>query len=1306
MSVTPRAFPAAYPGLTVPGTVPPGSPGGATIDLNYSYSLKVISSVDGDTWFIPDTGSIEMGFEYCDTGALQFSYAIGGINADRIAEDSIVIGYCDGVELPDGRWHIQAVDGDPYGEEPYTRWTGKSLLNPLEKVVVLGVPGQGLEDNLDFTGKSIGYILNFLFNAAQARGAMLGYTWSFTSLVDSNGIPWTGVLNRSFPIGSSYADVLRALNGQGLIEFRFKGDVVRVFSGMTMGTDASDLVELIAGRDYQDTPYRRSIEDRATFTLVGGDEGTSATSEAPSTSFGPFGREEAVLTQSGTTDTALLGLVAATYIDANARTRSEFTREVTVRADGPRHGKDYKVGDTIGDRVGSGVNLYKVRSIVVRVDEDAAASASIVLNDKFYDREVANAIKLDNIFSGVTTGGIPTTTTNLGTPLPPTSVLISSEAYLNNDGRPRAVATVDWVEPTGFTNGKAITDPVTYDLQWRYTGATTWRTSTVATDYAVLTNLDPGKTIQVQIRAVVSGKFSTFSPVVTSGPLLGDTTAPGKPSAVTTQSARGIINVSFDWTLLGGGPLPIDTAAAELHMSQTSDFTPSSTSLYAAFLQAGQITVTGLVQNGLPWFFKVVAVDNSGNRSVPSDQVGQTVNRISGPDLQVNSITGNELAFGSISTDHMRLGVLRSNLVADSSFEDGYTLGPYDPAGVYGPATVGNTYQWRRSGNPYDPDVGVTTQTRGRARSGNKALSLRVSIAGSSASAVSNSFLLKPGSTYRFSFSAASVGVQGNLDALVLKGPSADTVSTTAGFTLDGSGDWLASPPPLASAPTSVASAEYARYEAEFTVDPAETSLWAQVRFVNQTPAVGGTTVIDDVSVIEEGFGGATDITAAGIQLYDNNGKESAAMVSNRPNVFSVIKDDDVIAALADSGSVLGKTGSFEGDVSMMGVPMLGRYGDYPFDFWNGYDTTRDLIDDPVGLLEGYAKGQVAEAWYTGGDFPTAIADDGRTITWQMNVETVPGRQYGLNTTPILLYFNGPGRASLTVYRTLNGTDPIETPSQAFVRCHVSAYSAGYETIQVGWRQFAGSAAARDTRFLFSINNWGPATIQLYDDPIGSSVLDVGYMTNRTGTLINQYIAATATPAPTRPATKKTYTTTWTANASQTRRGTSPYGNNTINPTTYTGSQYTLAGYYSGTNGNQFSLIGFTGAATSGSHAGSTIGTAISGATIKKIEVYVKNADFYANSGGSQRFGMSNLGSVPTSTTRTPPTAAYSSNRPFSTGQAQWVALPTTAHALLTGGGRVVVIGPGSSSSQTYYSKWNNHAATSGKPALRITYEK
>lgn len=137
-------------------------------------------------------------------------------------------------------------------------------------------------------------------------------------------------------------------------------------------------------------------------------------------------------------------------------------------------------------------------------------------------------------------------------------------------------------------------------------------------------------------------------------------------------------------------------------------------------------------------------------------------------------------------------------------------------------------------------------------------------------------------------------------------------------------------------------------------------------------------------------------------------------------------------------------------------------------------------------------------------------------------------------------------------------------------------------------------------------------------------------------------------------------------------------------------------GYYSSTNGNGFSIITFPY---------STIQSDLSGATIKKVELYLDNVHFYSNSGGSAIIGTHNQTSASGDHTSSQITDDIT-RATFTYGQAKWVTLPNSIGTALKGNtAKGIALGPGPSSSQSYYAYFRG-ATQTGKPQLRITYTK
>lgn len=132
--------------------------------------------------------------------------------------------------------------------------------------------------------------------------------------------------------------------------------------------------------------------------------------------------------------------------------------------------------------------------------------------------------------------------------------------------------------------------------------------------------------------------------------------------------------------------------------------------------------------------------------------------------------------------------------------------------------------------------------------------------------------------------------------------------------------------------------------------------------------------------------------------------------------------------------------------------------------------------------------------------------------------------------------------------------------------------------------------------------------------------------------------------------------------------------------------------------GNRISWIGFPF---------STIQSDLSGATVKKVEVYLKYTHWYNNSGGTAVIGTHN-----STATSAPSYDASKDNQNRKTvsgwaaNSSKWVDITSVVGSeFKTGTSTGIVIGKGVTTSQTYYGKAIGNQG-SGEPALRITYTK
>lgn len=126
-----------------------------------------------------------------------------------------------------------------------------------------------------------------------------------------------------------------------------------------------------------------------------------------------------------------------------------------------------------------------------------------------------------------------------------------------------------------------------------------------------------------------SGNESTQSTPVTV--VAGDTTAPAVPSGVAAGSANNGVSVS--WSAVADS----DLSGYRVYRSASAD---GSYALMTGTLVSGTTWTDTSAQVGETWFYKVAAVDASGNESAQSTPASGTRNAVSLPTIRINAGSG------------------------------------------------------------------------------------------------------------------------------------------------------------------------------------------------------------------------------------------------------------------------------------------------------------------------------------------------------------------------------------------------------------------------------------------------------------------------------------------------------------------------------------------------------------------------------------------------------------------------------------------------------------------------------------------
>lgn len=105
-------------------------------------------------------------------------------------------------------------------------------------------------------GMFVGQILDILLTEAQARGCFPEITWDFTALLDSNANSWPSTLDVSFPVQTSYLDVIRHFIDEHAAQIWMTPDLV-LHAAPRRGTDLSGSVSIEYGENVSRLKHTR-----------------------------------------------------------------------------------------------------------------------------------------------------------------------------------------------------------------------------------------------------------------------------------------------------------------------------------------------------------------------------------------------------------------------------------------------------------------------------------------------------------------------------------------------------------------------------------------------------------------------------------------------------------------------------------------------------------------------------------------------------------------------------------------------------------------------------------------------------------------------------------------------------------------------------------------------------------------------------------------------------------------------------------------------------------------------------------------
>ncbi|MQY11466.1 hypothetical protein SRB5_15840 [Streptomyces sp. RB5] len=395
--------------------------------------------------------------------------------------------------------------------------------------------------------------------------------------------------------------------------------------------------------------------------------------------------------------------------------------------------------------------------------------------------------------------------------------------------------------------------------------------------------------------------------------------------------------------------------------------------------------------------------------------------------------------------------------------------------------------------------------------------------------------------------------------------------------------------------------------------------------------------------------GARAELSPMGLQLFDSDGDEAVALVTGRPNYLTLSADGVAVATIDQEGKA-GLQALYVAETLSLG----------------GEDLESILDERPRGVI-AYGR-------------PTnTVTSTGTEIGYyELPARIQAGRMYRiafLSTADFDTANNGEAR----VYLRDGGasTPTISSPIRQMVILTAS-HTGNYWTAHLEHVTSGTTLGTGLHRFLLTFQCSGGSTGQTMELGLVASgrspffvVEDIGPETSATGV----YNTGGGTSEPPVQQYTKTYSASWSGSYAGRSSYNSYYGNTC------------MQGYYSATNGMQASLIGFPAA----------LSTDLSGATIKKVEIYLYFDHWYYNAGGTAVIKAHRHASRPSTFSCDSEAKSIS----WAKNQGKWVDITSVFDSTTWRG---IALDP-NNSSYTYYGRARGLGQTNA-PKLRVTYVK
>lgn len=628
---------------------------------------------------LPMPLSFQLGVPFNDLPSLSFEYVRDAPGAElletpaEVAVEFSPLGSDNYTEYPGCRFLCLRSRSDYTDRAGVRRYTMPNYGWQLRKVRMLD--GTDAENMREFAAATPGEIIHTFLTETQARDNVPGLTWDFTPEADSDGNAWSHTLTVEYDLGQDLWSILQALSQDGLVDWRTDRRTLQIYNKDTfLDRDRTSRVILHADRDVTEAPDDSSYEDLAAYVMAKGVEGVYYAQNNPS-ALTPWGWWQDVITQSGVSDSGTLANAVQARLSQTGQVRTQMTRALVFPTTIYLPFRDYRPGDTIlvpGHR-GEPATEGRVRQITITSVDPHSVEGNLVVNDRFVERDLRMDRKLSALTGNASSvggsGGAPGEDTR--TPAAPEGLVLSTDAYINENGTPRGQISAGWSAVDTAENGTDMNID-TYEVWLRHAvSGAQWQQHTTVDDPDTTADMSPfdvGEVYQVAVRAVGSNNRRSDFSTVESVTVADDAIAPPVPSDPVLSTRLGVIRAFWDGLTETGTDMPLDFAYVAVYMSETG---AGGTFERVDSLERSGSAIVPDQPYDQDRFFYFTAVDRSGNESGATDTVSIATDQVVSTDITPGSVGYELLEEGAVRDDILDDAAVRNRHIAAGEITGG-----------------------------------------------------------------------------------------------------------------------------------------------------------------------------------------------------------------------------------------------------------------------------------------------------------------------------------------------------------------------------------------------------------------------------------------------------------------------------------------------------------------------------------------------------------------------------------------------------------------------------------------------------------